>query len=62
MIFLTLPAIAQTNLALNKTVTASSVQSGNGYANAVDSNTGTRWCASDGTVPQWLMVESRSKL
>jgi len=53
----TLSAFGQTNLALNKTVTASSTQSGNVNANAVDGNTGTRWCATDGTVPQWIKVD-----
>lgn len=56
-VFFALPALGQTNLALNKTVTASSTQSGNVNANAVDGNTGTRWCATDGTVPQWVKVD-----
>lgn len=50
-------AFTQTNIALNKTVTVSSVQSGNTAANAVDGNTGTRWCAVNGNVPQWLEVD-----
>jgi PKD repeat protein len=57
LLFLAIPSVAQTNLALNKTVTASSTQSGNVNANAVDGNTGTRWCATDGTVPQWIKVD-----
>jgi Leucine-rich repeat (LRR) protein len=55
--FFVLPIAAQTNVALNKAVTVSSVQSGNPAANAVDGSTTTRWCASAGTVPQWLRVD-----
>jgi hexosaminidase len=46
------------NLALNKTVTASSVESGTSFtANlAVDGNTGTRW-SSAYTDPQWIYVD-----
>lgn len=50
-------AFTQTNIALNKTVTVSSFQSGNTAANVVDGNTGTRWCAVNGNVPQWLLVD-----
>ncbi len=45
------------NLAQGKTVTASSTQGGNDPANAVDGDESTRWCASDGAVPQWLQVD-----
>lgn len=45
------------NLALNKPVTASSVQGGNDFAHATDGNTGTRWCASGAEVPQWVQVD-----
>jgi hypothetical protein len=55
--FLVFQSFGQTNVAINKTVTVSSVQTGNGAANAVDNNTGTRWCANGGTVPQWVMVD-----
>jgi hypothetical protein len=47
----------KTNLALSKVDTASSVQAGNGYANAVDGSTTTRWAAVDATLPQWIMVD-----
>jgi Leucine-rich repeat (LRR) protein len=56
-VFLVLPTAAQTNVALNKAVTVSTVQSGNIASNAVDGNTTTRWCASSGSAPQWLMVD-----
>ena len=46
-----------TNIALGKTATASSFQAGNLVANANDGSTTTRWAASDGTVPQWWMVD-----
>lgn len=47
------------NLASGKKVTVSSEQGENGnYAeNAVDDDEGTRWCASGGSLPQWLMVD-----
>ena len=46
-----------TNLALNKTATASSTESGAYPAsNAVDGNTGTRW-SSAFSDPQWLEVD-----
>jgi hypothetical protein len=46
-----------TNLALNKTATASSVESGQFPASAaVDGNTGTRW-SSAWSDPQWLQVD-----
>ena len=57
LIFLVFSSFAQTNLALNKATTASTNESGNIPGNAVDGNTGTRWCAIDGTVPQWLKVD-----
>ena len=44
------------NLALNKSVTVSSVQSGFPGNNAVDGNPGTRW-ASDWSDPQWIYVD-----
>lgn len=46
-----------TNLALNKTASADSTQTGNGTANGNDGNTITRWCATDGNVNHWWMVD-----
>jgi PKD repeat protein/Leucine-rich repeat (LRR) protein len=57
VVFLNLSLSAQTNVALSKPVTVSTVQSGNIASNAVDGNTSTRWCASSGSAPQWLMVD-----
>lgn len=48
---------AQTNIAPTGTASASSSQSGNGPANAIDNNTGTRWCAVNGNASQWLAVD-----
>ena len=53
---------ANTNLALNKTATASDVEDGTSFtANlAVDGNTSTRWASnadSAGTSPKWLQVD-----
>jgi hypothetical protein len=45
------------NIALNKTATASTFQSGNGVQNGNDGNTGTRWCASSNAMPQWWKVD-----
>jgi CxxC motif-containing protein (DUF1111 family) len=47
---------AQTNLALNKPVTASANPQ---YAatNAVDGNVGTRWSSAQGVDPQWIYVD-----
>ena len=47
-----------TNLALNKTATASSVLGGNTAALAFDGNaTGTRWESVHGVDPQWVQVD-----
>ena len=46
-----------TNVALGKLSTASSFQGGNEVGKANDGSTTTRWAASDGTVPQWWMVD-----
>ena len=43
--------------ALPVKVTASSVQGGNAGWKAVDGDPGSRWCASDGSQPQWLQIE-----
>ncbi|MGE5599381.1 MAG: discoidin domain-containing protein, partial [Bacteroidota bacterium] len=50
--------LAETNLALNKAATASSIQ-GAGYeaAKAVDGNAGTRWSANFTGDPQWIYVD-----
>jgi len=48
------------NLAASKPVTASSVQAENAAQNAVDADSGTRWCASDGSKDQWLQVDLES--
>jgi hypothetical protein len=45
-----------TNLALNKSATASSVNGGNVAAGAVDGNTGTRW-ESAWSDPQWIQID-----
>jgi hypothetical protein len=45
-----------TNLAANKTATASSVNAGNAASNAVDGNAGTRW-ESAWSDPQWLQID-----
>jgi beta-galactosidase len=44
-------------LSKGRAVTSSSSQTGNEAANAVDENEATRWSASDGTFPQWWMVD-----
>lgn len=53
------PQLAPVNLAKGKTATASSEETGknNLVAHAVDGNPATRWCASDGSKPQWLQVD-----
>src|SRR5258705_9672215 len=51
------PLAQSTNLALNKTATASSVLGGNTAAMAFDGNTGTRWESTQGVDPQWLQVD-----
>ena len=43
--------------ALPVKVTASSVQGGNSGWKAVDGNPASRWCAADGSQPQWLQIE-----
>ena len=48
---------AQTNMALTGTASSSSSQSGNGPANAIDNNTGTRWSASSGNANEWLKID-----
>jgi beta-galactosidase len=50
-------------LSQGRTATASSSQSGNGAANAVDGNSKTtRWSASDATYPQWWQVDLGSSV
>jgi uncharacterized protein YjdB len=48
---------APTNIALNKTATASSVETGNTVAMGNDGNISTRWCSVDGTLNQWWKVD-----
>jgi len=52
------------NLALGATATASSEETGknNFAAKALDSDPGTRWCASNGSYPQWLQVDLKEPL
>jgi len=45
------------NIAVGKPITASSEQSGNLAKNAVDNDDSSRWCASGGSLPQWLKVD-----
>jgi len=42
-------------------VAASSTQGGNANENAVDGDLSTRWCASDGAFPQWVVQHSRGE-
>lgn len=51
------PQRVPVNLALKKTVTASSTQDGNLTPYAADGDTRTRWCASDASAPQWLQID-----
>jgi hypothetical protein len=44
-------------LSLGKPVTASSEQTGNEATKGNDSSITTKWCASDGTFPQWWRVD-----
>jgi len=49
---------AMEDLARDKPATASSFQGDDKWAGAaVDGEAGTRWCASDGSAPQWLRVD-----
>ena len=48
---------ATQELALGKKATASSQQVGNESAKGNDSDVTTRWCATDGTFPQWWLVD-----
>jgi len=45
------------NLAGFVTATASSEQPGNSMAAAIDGDQGSRWCAADGSVPQWWRAD-----
>jgi beta-galactosidase len=54
---------ADATLSQGRTATASSSQSGNTPANAVDGNSKTtRWCAADATYPQWWQVDLGSSV
>jgi uncharacterized protein YjdB len=48
---------APVNIALNKTATASTFETGNTVANGNDGNTTTRWCASSGALNEWWKVD-----
>lgn len=50
-------AQANTNIAIGKTATASSVQSNYVASNAVDGASTTRWCAANGNLNHWLMID-----
>src|SRR5262245_28275925 len=50
-------AAQATNIALNKTYTASSVYGANTAALAFDANPGTRWESVHGVDPQWVQVD-----
>lgn len=47
------------NIAIGKTVTADSEETGKGniVTNAVDGDAATRWCANDGNLNHWIMVD-----
>jgi cytochrome c peroxidase len=45
------------NLALGKTASADSVQTGHAAGDAVDGNQTTRWCANDGGLNHWWTVD-----
>jgi hypothetical protein len=45
------------NIAYNKSVTASSAESGNPASNGNDGITGTRWCATSGNTGEWWKVD-----
>lgn len=51
------PEPERENLALGKTITASSVQPSNELEHATDGKLATRWCASNASVPQWIQVD-----
>jgi len=53
----TAAATTHGNLAVNGTASASTQQTGNEAAKAKDNNTGTRWCASSSSMPQWWKVD-----
>src|SRR5712691_10976075 len=57
LLVLSHPVAAQTNLALGKPATASTVQTGNGAANANDGSLTARWAASSAAYPQWWRVD-----
>lgn len=52
------PPPTATNIALNKSVTVSSIEDGTlTGANAVDGNGATRWASAEGIDPQWIVVD-----
>jgi hypothetical protein len=52
----------RTNFALGSSATASSfTRAEYGAASAIDGNLSTWWCASDGSMPQWLMLDMKAE-
>jgi DNA-directed RNA polymerase subunit RPC12/RpoP len=51
------PASSGDNIALNKTASASSEQNGRPPSSGNDGDVQTRWCASNGAMPQWWTVD-----
>ena len=52
-----IPDHTPTNLALNKTASSDSTQSGHSAASGNDGSTTTRWCANDGNTGHWWKVD-----
>lgn len=52
---------APVNVALNKTATSDSTETGKSPASANDKDTTTRWCAANGNANHWLMVDLGSQ-
>lgn len=50
------------NITVGKVITTDSQESANYAANAIDGNTATRWCASDGNGGHWLKIDLLSNL
>ncbi len=51
------PEYSYANIAAGKEVAVSTEQSGNEKAHLTDDDESTRWCASDGSFPQWAEVD-----
>ena len=50
-------SVISSNLCVGKDTTVSSTETGNEKEHAVDGDSSTRWVASDGTYPQWIVVD-----